>query len=87
MYDLKRYTADQEYNFTQKIVTTILSFKDLMASFYNVQRVIFKFYQFLIFDHFHYIVPQNSSCQTRDGYKKNFSEKNLLNSYIHYKKI
>ena len=24
---------------------------------------------------------------SRDGYKKIFSEKNLLNSYIHYKKI
>ena len=64
VYDLKRQTADQEYNFTQKLVTTILSFKDLMAIyFYSVQRFIYKFYQFLGFDRFH-VVSQDSSCQT-----------------------
>ena len=54
-------------------MTTILSFKDLMGIlFYNVQRVIYKFYQFLSFDRIHYIVSKNSSCQTLtnhlDGY-------------------
>ena len=46
-------------------MTTILSFKDLMAIlFYNMELVIYTFYQFLSFDRIHYIVSKNSSCQT-----------------------